>query len=58
MGNNALSPSSRQKISHNLMLTTSSLPKLFYSLLSSTQANLMPLNQGVLVHVASIQDLN
>lgn len=58
MGNNALSPSSRQKISHYLMLTTSSLPKLFYPLLSSKQANLMPLNQGVLVHVASIQDIN
>lgn len=44
-GTNAASPSSRQKISHNLMLTTSSLPKLFYTLLSSTRANLMSLNK-------------
>lgn len=58
MGNNALTPSSRQKISHNLMLTTSSLPKLFYTLLSSKQANLLPLNQGVLVHVGSTEDIN
>lgn len=58
MGNNASSPNSRQRISHDLMLKTSSLPKLFYTLLGSKQANLMPLNQGVLVHVASIQGIN